>query len=195
MSKPILYDLGIALGSISLWLTPHNATRVIGYSLSVVFSSRAYYTGLITLHTERKNDEKQGITYEANVDFYDQLLGSHVDAQLEVKTLQIENAKLQKLIPLVQVNQRLQHQLDKLQPIHPEMTDEEKEDSAKKAIESAFTTTSVITEERLRELFPESGDTTSWKAICKALGSGFSKDEILAQVLGCNSSNMEIGKA
>lgn len=193
MSKPILYDLGIALGSITLWLTPYNATRVLGYSLSVVFASRAYYTGLITLQTEKKNDEKEGISYEADVDYYDQLLGSHVDAQLELKTLQIENAKLQQLIPLVAHNQRLQQQLDKLQPVHPELSDEVKQEAARSAIDSAFTATKSIDEEVIRQTFPESADSTTWKAICKALGSGYSKQEIVTQVLGCNSSNMELG--
>jgi hypothetical protein len=195
MSKPILYDLSIALGSISLWLTPWDVTRVMGYSLSVVFSSRAYYTGLITLQEERKNDEKKGITYEADVEFYDQLLGTNVDAQLEIKTLQIENAKLQQLIPLLQVNQQLQQQLEKVQPVHPEMTDEDREEAARQAIDSAFTTTKEIDESAIREQFPESGDSTSWKAILKALQGGHSKDECIRDVLGCNSSSFEIGRA
>lgn len=195
MSKLILYDLGIALGSISLWLTPWDVTRVVGYATAIGFSGRAYYTGLITLQAERKNDEKEGISYEADVDYYDQLLGSHVDAQLELKTLQIENAKLQKLIPLVQINQQLQQQLEKLQPMHPELDEHQREEAAKQAIDSAFTATKEIDEAAIREQFPESGDSTCWKAICKALGSGYSKQEIVEQVLGCNSSNMELGKA
>jgi hypothetical protein len=194
MSKPILYDLGIALGSVSLWLTPMDATRVLGYSLSVVFSSRAYYTGLMTLQAERKNDEKEGISYEADVEFYDTLLGSHVDAQLEVKTLQIENAKLQQLIPLIAVNQQLQQRLDKIQPVHPEMSDEDKENQARKAIDSAFTATKEIDEDEVRLHFPESGDSTCWKAITKALSSDYSKQEIVEQVLQCTGNKAELGK-
>ncbi len=199
MSNKILYDLGISLGSISLWLTPLDITRVLGYSLSVVFSGRAYYTGLMVLQTERKNDEKEAITYEADVDFHDQLLGANVDAQLELKTLQIENAKLQQLIPLLQVNQRLQQQLDKVQPIHPEMSDEDKEKAAKQAIDSAFVgdkkEATQITEEDIRKQFPESMDATSWKACAKAIAQGCSKNEIIKDVLGCSPANGELGKA
>jgi hypothetical protein len=201
MSKPILYDLGIALGSVSLWLTPWDITRAAGYSLSILFSGRAYYSGLMVLQAERKNDEKDAIAYEADVDFYDQLLGTNADAQLELRTLQVENAKLQQLIPLLQVNQQLQQQVEKIQPIHPEMSEQAREQAAKQAIDSAFVqdkkeaVTAQITEEDIRKEFPESGDATSWKAICKALGSGHSKEEIVTQVLGCSSSNADMGKA
>jgi hypothetical protein len=199
MSKPILYDLGIALGSVSLWLTPWDITRAAGYSLSILFSGRAYYTGLIVLQTEKKNDEKEAIAYEADVDFYDQLLGTNVDAQLELKTLQIENTKLQQLIPLLQVNQQLQQHLKKLQPIHPEMTEQVREQAAKQAIDSAFVgdkkEATQITEEDIRKQFPESMDATSWKACAKAIAQGCSKDEIIKDVLGCSTANGELGKA
>lgn len=197
MSKPILYDLSIALGSISLWLTPWDITRAAGYSLSILFSGRAYYTGLITLQEEHKSDEKQAIAYEADMEFTDQLLGTHVDAQLEIKELQIENAKLQQLLPLVRINQQLQKQLDNLQPVHPELSDEDREAAAKSAIEDAFqpkqeSTPSKISEEEIRKHFPESMDATSWKAILKALQGGSNKEEIIKDVLG---SNNETGKA
>ncbi len=200
MSNKILYDLGVSLGSVSLWLTPFDVTRVLGYSLSAVFAGRAYYTGLITLQAERKNEEKEGITYEADVDFYDQLLGANADAQLELRTLQVENAKLQQLIPLLRVNQQLQQHLEKVQPIHPEMTEQAKEQAAKSAIENAFVgekkEVTQITEEDIRKHFPESMDATSWKAILKALQNGASKDEIVRDVLGSSSGNAaEIGKA
>jgi hypothetical protein len=199
MTKPILYDLGIALGSISLWLTPWDITRAAGYSLSILFSGRAYYSGLMVLQAERKNDEKDAIAYEADVDFYDQLLGTNADAQLELRTLQVENAKLQQLIPLLQVNQQLQQQLEKIQPIHPEMTEQVREQAAKQAIDSAFVgdkkEATQITEEDIRKQFPESMDATSWKACAKAIAQGCSKDEIIKDVLGCSSSNADMGKA
>jgi hypothetical protein len=201
MTKPILYDLGIALGSISLWLTPWDITRAAGYSLSILFSGRAYYSGLMVLQAERKNDEKDAIAYEADVDFYDQLLGTNADAQLELRTLQVENAKLQQLIPLLQVNQQLQQQLEKIQPIHPEMSEQAREQAAKQAIDSAFVqdkkeaVTAQITEEDIRKQFPESMDATSWKAILKALQNGASKDEIVKDVLGCSAASANIGKA
>jgi hypothetical protein len=197
MTKPILYDLSIALGSISLWLTPWDITRAAGYSLSILFSGRAYYTGLMVLQTEKKNDEKEAIAYEADVDFYDQLLGTNVDAQLELKILQIENAKLQQLIPLLQANQQLQQRLEKVQP-HPEMTEQVKEQAARQAIDNAFVgdkKEAQIAEEDIRKHFPESMDATSWKAILKALQAGANKDEIVKDVLGTSSSNAEIGKA
>lgn len=197
MSKPILYDLTVALGSISLWLTPWDITRAAGYSLSILFSGRAYYTGLITLQQERKNDEKEAITYEADVDFTEQLLGTHVDAQLEVKALEIENWKAQQLIPLLRVNQQLTQQLQQLTPVHPEITDQAREQAAKTAIEDAFQKEEPkpIDEESIRAVFPEPADATSWKAILKALQSGADRDEIVKDVLGCTDQTREVGRA
>ncbi len=202
MSKPILYDLGIALGSVSLWLTPFDVTRAVGYSLSILFSGRAYYTGITLLADERKTEEKQAISYEADVDFYDQILGCNIDAQLELKTLQIENAKLQQLIPLLQVNQQLQQRLEKMQPIHPEMSEQVREHAARQAIDNAFVgdkkeaiATPQITEEDIRKEFPEGVDATSWKAILKALQSGASRHEIIRDVLGCNDTSKGVGDA
>jgi hypothetical protein len=197
MSKPILYDLTVALGSITLWLTPWDITRAAGYSMSILFSGRAYYTGLITLQKERKSDEKEAITYEADVDFTEQLLGSHVDAQLEIKALEIENWKAQQLIPLLRVNQQLTHQLNQLTPVHPEITDQAREQAAKTAIEDAFQKDEPkpVDEESVRAVFPESADATSWKAILKALQNGSDRDEIVKDVLGCSEQTREVGKA
>lgn len=197
MSKPILYDLSIALGSIALWLTPSDVSRAVGYSVSILFSGRAYYTGLITIQSERKQDEKDAINYEADVDFHDQLLGTHVDAQLELKTLQIENKKLQELLPLIRINQHLQQQLQDLQPLHPELSNEDREYAAKTAIDSAFTQDkdNQIDVDSIRKHFPESTDTTYWKAILKALQRGHNKDEIVRDVLRCSNSNTEPGSA
>jgi hypothetical protein len=192
MTNKLLYDLGVALGSISLWLSPWNETKILGYALSISFSSRAYYTGLMTLQAERKNDEKEAIAYEADVDFTDQLLGTHVDAQLEVKELQIENAKLQQLLPLVRINQQLQQQLQNLQPVHPELSEEDREQAAKQAINNAFTEVKEIDEEAIRRQFPETMDATSWKAILKALQGGSTREEIAKDVLSCGD---EVGKA
>lgn len=52
-----------------------------------------------------------------------------------------------------------------------------------------------VDESVFRGQFPESMDATSWKAICKALGEGLSKDEIVSEVLGCGGSNREAGSA
>ncbi len=71
-TKPLLYDLGVSLGAITLWFTPLDVTRALGYTVSFIFSGRAYYSGITLLNNERKSDEKQAIAYEAEVDFYDQ---------------------------------------------------------------------------------------------------------------------------
>src|SRR4028118_2347632 len=118
-SKPILYDLGIAMGAITLWLTPADVTRALGYTVSLLFSGRAYYTGICLLSKEKKSDEKEGIAYEAEVDFYDQLLGTNIEAALEVKALEVENRMLERIIPLMRQKAQLERQLQTVRPMHP----------------------------------------------------------------------------
>ena len=202
MSKAILYDLGIAVTSITLWLTPHPVSRALGYSLSIVFSGRAYYTGICLLSKEKKEDEKEAITYEAETDFYDQLLGTNIDAALEIRTLEVENRMLARMIPLLHQKTQLEKQLQSAHPIHPEMTDEDRERAARSAIDNAFVSTEKksdhiqqISEEAVREKFPEQLDSTSWKAILKALQNGADKAEIVNDVLGCNDNNKALGNA
>ena len=141
MSKPLLYDLGISISAIGLWLTPYPVSRAAGYAISLVFSGRAYYTGITLLSRERKEDEKQAISYEAETDFYDQLLGTNIDAALEIKTLEVENKMLERMIPLMNQKTQLEKQLQRMQPTHPEMTEEDREYAAKSAIDDAFVTT------------------------------------------------------
>jgi uncharacterized protein (DUF433 family) len=200
--KPILYDLGIALGAVTLWLTPADLTRAMGYSISLLFSGRAYYTGICLLSKERKDDEKEGITYEAEVEFYDQLLGTNIEAALELKSLEVENRMLERMIPLMKQKTQLEKQLQTVYPVHPEMSDEEKEQAARAAIDDAFVgdeiksdRTSQISEEDIRQKFPEQLDSASWKAILKALQTGASKNEIVKDVLGCNDSSLQMGLA
>jgi len=202
MSKRILYDLGVSLGAVTLWLTPLDLTRAFGYTLSLIFSGRAYYTGICLLSKERKEDEKEGIAYEAEVEFYDQLLGTNVEAVLEIKSLEVENRMLQRMIPLMAQKTHLENQLRSIQPLHPEMTEEDREKAAKAAIDGAFVggesksdRASQISEEDIRKQFPEQMDATSWKAILKALQGGASKDEIVKDVLGCSDSSKDTGKA
>jgi hypothetical protein len=200
-TKPILYDLGISLGAMSLWFTPLDVTRALGYTVSLIFSGRAYYTGITLLSDERKTDEKQAIAYEAETDFYDQLLGKNIDAALEVKAIEVENKMLERMIPLMQQKTALEKQLERVRPIHPELTEEEREQAARTAIEDAFTeekpseSKPEITEAQIREKFPESMDDISWKAILKGLGSGSSRAEIVKDVLGCNASQKGVGEA
>ena len=202
MSKVILYDLGVSLGAITLWFTPFDITRATGYSLSLIFSARAYYSGVMLLADERKLDEKQAIKYEAETDFYDQLLGTNIDAALEVKALEVENRMLERMIPLMAQKTELEKQLHRVCPVHPEMTDADREQAAKAAIDDAFIgdeiksdRTSQISEDDIRQKFPEQLDSASWKAILKALQGGASKDEIVKDVLGCNEQSMRLGLA
>ncbi|MEG3881604.1 hypothetical protein QT972_30005 [Microcoleus sp. herbarium7] len=202
MSKAILYDLGVSLGAITLWFTPFDVTRATGYSLSLIFSARAYYSGVILLANERKLDEKQAIKYEAETDFYDQLLGTNIDAALEVKSLETENRMLERMIPLMAQKTELEKQLRRVHPVHPEMTEQEREQAARAAIDDAFVATEIksdqnlnIAEEDIRKHFTEEMDMTSWKAILKAVQNGLAKTDIVKDVLGCNESNKLIGIA
>lgn len=192
MSKPLLYDLGIAMGAMTLWVTPFKETRAIGYSLSLIFSARAYYTGIVLLNKERKNDEIEGIQYEASVDFYERLLESHIDSALEIASTNIETKTLEKLMPLIAYRSKLEQGIQQVSPLHPELSDEDRHQAAKTAIDSAFEKTE-ITEEDIRKHFPEEMDASSWKAILKALQNSASSDEIVRDVLGCNQ--VALGKA
>jgi hypothetical protein len=201
-SKPILYDLGISVSAIALWLTPMDLTRALGYATSLLFSGRAYYTGICLLLKEKKIDEKKAITYEAETDFYDQLLGTNIEAALEIKALEVENRMLERMIPLIKQKTQLERQLQTVRPLHPEMSDEDREQAAKAAIEDAFVgesktnfNSSQISEEDIRKQFPEQLDATSWKAILKALQAGAGRDEIVKDVLDCSEQSMRLGLA
>jgi hypothetical protein len=201
-AKAILYDLSIAGIAVTLWLTPNNLTRAIGYSVSLLFSGRAYYTGICLLNKERREDEKEAIAYEAEVDFYEQLVGTQIESELQVKSLEIENKLLQRLAPLLAMKSQLERQLSQVSPSHPEISEEEKQDAAKQAIESAFEgeknqsdNSSVEPTEEMRKQFPEAMDAPSWKAILKALSNGASRDEIIKDVLGCSVHNAKLGGA
>lgn len=53
----------------------------------------------------------------------------------------------------------------------------------------------VVDEEVFRAVFPESMDNSSWKAVCKALGDGLNRADIVRDVLGCSDSQSELGSA
>jgi hypothetical protein len=197
-TKAILYDLSIAGIAVTLWLTPSNLTRAIGYSVSLLFSGRAYYTGLCLLGKEQREDEKEAIAYEAEVDFYEQLVGTQVESELQVKSLEIETRLLQRLAPLLAMKTQLEHQLAQVSPSHPELSDEEKQDAAKNAINSAFDEDGIESDnssstEEMRRQFPEALDAPSWKAVLKAVGNGASREEVVKDVLGCGSHNAKLG--
>jgi hypothetical protein len=189
-TKAIAYDLGVAGVAITLWLAPWDVARAIGYASSVVFSGRAYLTGVSLVARERRNDEKEAITYEAEVDFYEQLVGNHVDAELQIKSLEIENKLLQRLAPLLAMKHQLDRQLDNCigsqvdKKLDVVPTEEKALDGASESEENP---------EQFRERFPENLDATSWKAILKALANGATKKEIITDVLGCPSTDEKMG--
>lgn len=193
--KAIVYDLGVAISAVGLWLTPVDVARAIGYATSIVFSGRAYYTGITLLSKEKKEDEIEAMKYDASVDFHERLL----ESSMELKLQQLENKFTEYLIPLAARKRQLEQHLDSIFP-HPELSEEDRELAARSAIESAFVATESkrseqITEEDIRKQFPETMDGTSWKAILKALQNGASRDEIVRDVLGCTSSTEKTGKA
>lgn len=198
-TKPILYDLGVSLGAISLWLVPIDVVRVVGYSCSFIFAGDAYFRGLTLLSKERRSEEKTAIAYEAETDFYDQLLGQTTEAKLEIAALEVETRMLERLIPLVQQKNRLEQQLSQVSPLHPELTDEQKQEAARSAVESAFSEVGgdrpEISEEEIRQHWPEQMDVTSWKACLKALHNGATVAELVRDVLGCAQAAEGIGKA
>lgn len=188
MSKSIAYDLGVAVGAITLWLTPWDVTRAVGYATSIVFSGRGYYTGICLLSRERRNDEAEAMNYDASLDFHERLL----ESAMELKVQQLENRFTEYLIPLVQRSQQLQKQLASIQPTHPEIDPVQ---SAQRAIDEAFAESHNdcetvpdspgLTQEDIRRKFPADLDQANWKAICKALASGNTRDEVIRDVLQC----------
>lgn len=189
-TKAIAYDLGIAATAITLWLSPWDISRAIGYASSVAFSGRAYLTGISLIAKERRIDEKEAITYEAEVDFYEQLVGNHVDAELQVKSLEIENKLLQRLAPLLAIKHQLDKQLDICigKPVD-ELPDAPGADGVENSSEVL-----EIDSEKFRQVFPDALDNASWRAILKALGEGAGKDEIVVDVLGCTPDKKVLGQ-
>lgn len=193
-AKMILYDLAIAGIAVSGWLIPSSAKldflKSASIATSVVFSARAYYTGVTLLAKERMNDEKKGMAYEVELEILDASYASLTENAIEIKALEFENKALQLMIPLVQENESLKKLISHYHPIHPELSEEDREQAARSAIDSAFTVeqskseqSTQIIEEAIREKYPENLDATTWKAICKALGNGATKEEILKDVL------------
>jgi len=55
--------------------------------------------------------------------------------------------------------------------------------------------TTWIDESAFRGVFPEAMDNTAWKGICKALGEGLTRSDIVRDVLGCSDSQTDLGMA
>jgi hypothetical protein len=204
-TKAVLYDLAIAGIAMGGWLIPGSLNldlvKALSISTSLAFSGRAYYTGLCLISKDRRDEEKDGMIYDAEMELLDSSMSSLVENAIEIKALEFENRALAMMVPLVRENENLKRLLAREAPRHPEMSEEEKEEAAKQAINDAFVEKQTgsdrseqITEEDIRKQFPETMDGTCWKAILKALSNGATRDEIVKDVLGCGG-NTEIGKA
>lgn len=191
-TKPILYDLSVSIGAISLWLVPVDGLRLLGYSTSFIFAGDAYLRGLNLLVKERKTDEKTAIAYEADTDFYDQLLSQTTEAKLEIAALEVETRMLERLIPLVEHKNRLEKKLNEVSPQN-QVSDSEGDAVRDNVQNPSEGSESVETD--FRKVFPDAMDMTVWKGICKALGEGVSKGDIVRDVLGCSSGQTELGLA
>jgi hypothetical protein len=66
---------------------------------------------------------------------------------------------------------------------------EDSEESTEGSVQTA------VDEEVFRAVFPESMDNSTWKAVCKALGEGLTRSDIVKDVLGCGDSQTEVGRA
>jgi rubrerythrin len=200
-TKAVLYDLAIAGIAMGGWLIPGSLNldlvKALSISTSLAFSGRAYYTGLCLISKDRRDEEKDGMIYDAEMELLDSSMSSLVENAIEIKALEFENRALAMMVPLVRENENLKRLLAREAPRHPEMSEEEKEEAAKQAINDAFVEKQTgsdrseqITEEDIRKQFSESMDTTCWKAILKALNNGASKDEIVRDVLGCSDTGL-----
>lgn len=188
--KAIAYDLGIALGSIGLWLVPVDAVRAIGYATSLVFSARGYCTGVTLLVKERKDDEVEAMEYDAGVDFHERLL----ESSLELKLQQLENRFTEFLIPLMAERTYLDKKLNQVLELHSEVSEPQREsqrESVATDVEEEVSGSSV-TESDIRKEFPEHSDATNWKAILKALNGNATRSEIIKGVLNCRE---DVGNA
>jgi hypothetical protein len=104
---------------------------------------------------------------------------------------------IERMLPLLAQKTQLERQLQAVRPSHPELSEEEKEQAAKAAINDVFPekVNSEVSEEDIRKQFPEEIDSTSWKAILKALQNGANSDEVVRDVLGCGGGQLLLGKA
>lgn len=200
----VLPDLITAILSISLWFTPKQLAvadinigrlmRATGYSTSIVFFGKSYLTLFFNYSRFDASEKKQAIAEDIELELYE----FRREQRLHIEKLKIEHESMKELQPIF-VSMRSLEEESEPKNVHPELTEEQKREAAKNAVEAAMAPTviqsSSISEEDIRKHFPESMDATSWKAICKALGNGASKDEIARDVLGCNDSTKEIGKA
>lgn len=199
----VLPDLITATLAVSLWFAPKDLAifnanigrlmRATGYSASIVFYGKSYLTLFFNYSRFDATEKKQAIAEDIELELYE----FKREQQLHIEKLKIEHESMKELQPIF-VSMRNLEEESEPENNHPELSEEQKREAAKNAVENALAPTVVqskLSEEDIRKQFPESMDGTYWKGVCKALANGSTKDEIVTQVLSCNSSTAEIGKA
>jgi hypothetical protein len=198
----VLPELLIATLSISMWFTPKQLVlmnvdiskllRATGFAASTAFYAKAYL--MIVCNWSRFEIEEQREETEASIE-----IETHEykkAAELAIRKMEIDKQVLIASVPLANEMAAIE------QKQHPELTEHQKEQAARNAIESALTAPTVVeapptvvNEDVIRKHFPESMDVPSWKAILKALQGGSTREEIVRDVLGCSDSLKAIGTA
>jgi hypothetical protein len=197
----VLPELLTATLSVSLWFTPKQLVlmdvdisrlmKATGLAASTVLYAKSYLMLVCNWSRFEAEEQKEEIQESISLELYEYEAAS----KLAIQKMSIDKQVLEATVPLVNAMAEVE------QRQHPELSETEKQSAARNAIEQALAPTkveapqTVITNESIRKVFPESMDATSWKAICKALGNGSSKEEIVKDVLSCSSANAPIGRA
>lgn len=206
MKRPTecLPELIIATLSLSLCFTPRELAiantnigrllRITGFSTAIVLFGKSYTLLMLNEEQFRTHQEKAIIAESADIE----LFTFKKSAEVEKEKLRIKRELMEVASPHFQRMYKLEFESTPKPPGHPELSEEQKLNGARTAIENALAPTIVqpkFSEEDIRKQFPESMDGTYWKGVCKALANDSTKDEVVTQVLGCNSLTIEIGKA
>lgn len=206
MKRPteVLPELIVASLSLSLCFAPRDLSiadinigkllRTTGYSTAIVLFGKSYMLLMLNEEKFRTVQEKALIDESVDLELYTYRKG----AELDKAKLQIKHEVMQVAAPHFQQMYQLELESAPKPDEHPELSEEQKLNGARAAIENALAPTVVqpkYSEEDIRKEFPESADSTTWQAILRALQGGYSKQEIVAQILGCNSTNQAIGEA
>lgn len=199
----VLPDLLTATLAVSLWFAPKDLAiagtnvgrlmRSTGYASSMVFYAKAYLSLFFNYSKFQLAEQREALREDIALELEE----FKQEQRLHIEKAKIEHQAMQELQPIFISMRSLEEESEPESNV-AELSEEEKQKAAKNAIEQALSPTviqSKYSEEEIRQHFPESGDSTCWSAICKALGSGYSKQEIVSQVLNCNGTNQAIGEA
>lgn len=188
----VLPEILTATLSISLWFTPKDLLiadvdigrllKASGLATSTVLYAKSYLMLVCNWNKFESEEQKEEIDESIDLELYEYRRAG----ELAKKKLEIDHEILEATVPLVNQMAAIE------QSQHPELTEDQREELAKRAIESALTkpesaaiAPTIIQEQVFRNHFPENLDQASWKAILKALQSGASRDEIVKDVLDC----------